>query len=192
MRILTRPQAAFPLALQLRSAEGASLGEVFTFASGLYFRGKRLYAQAFSAPPRGVHGGLVITPGRGLLPLTHRVRPDDLAAFARVPVDEGDPRFRDPLLRAARALSRKLGPDGRAVLLGSVATAKYTALLRACLGDRLWFPEDFVGRGDMSRGALMLRAVRAGREMSYARVGDAPLKGKRPAKLPPRPKGRRA
>ena len=49
MRILTRPQAAFPLALQLRSDEGASLGDVFTFASGLYFRGKRLYAQAFSS-----------------------------------------------------------------------------------------------------------------------------------------------
>ncbi|HEY1418317.1 MAG TPA: hypothetical protein VGF41_10440, partial [Myxococcaceae bacterium] len=40
MSMLRRPAAAFPLALRLRTDPGAPLGDVFTFTSGLYFRGK--------------------------------------------------------------------------------------------------------------------------------------------------------
>ncbi len=45
------------------------------------------------------------------------------------------------------------------------------------------FPSDFVGRGDMSRGGLMLRAARASTELRYVSVRGAVLKGKRPPKL---------
>jgi hypothetical protein len=38
------------LAQRLRN-EGAPLGEVFSFISGLYFRGKLTYARAYANPP---------------------------------------------------------------------------------------------------------------------------------------------
>ena len=44
------------------------------------------------------------------------------------------------------------------VLLGSVATDKYVGPLLDVFGDRLYFPATFAGRGDMSRGGLLLRA----------------------------------
>ena len=45
---------------------------------------------------------------------------------------------------------------------------------------------DFVGRGDMSRGGLMLRAAADGKELDYIPVASAVRHGKRPPKLEPR------
>src|SRR5687767_12098794 len=84
--LMLRPQAAFPLALRLRSTEGASLGEVFQFTSGLYFRGKRAYAHAFGKPPKGAAASLTIVPGFGLLPTEQRIRHHELVEFGKVPV----------------------------------------------------------------------------------------------------------
>ncbi|HEX9705795.1 MAG TPA: hypothetical protein VGA20_11155, partial [Gemmatimonadales bacterium] len=140
-----------PLGARL-AGEGAPLGEVFTFMSSLYFRGKLTYAIRFGAPPADWSGALVIAPGRGLVPADLAIRVTDLRAMAAVPVDPDNPGFRDPLVRDATALGRALGSDGRAVLLGSVATEKYVDPLWQVLGDRLYFPPTFVGRGDMSRG----------------------------------------
>ena len=53
-------------------------------------------------------------------------------------------------------------------------------------GDRLRFPVDFVGRGDMSRGGLMLRCAVDRRELPYIAVAGAIVNGKRPPKLAPR------
>ena len=50
-RLLFRPATMFPLARALHSGEGATLGEVFSFLSGLYFRGKLAHAEAFARPP---------------------------------------------------------------------------------------------------------------------------------------------
>ena len=66
---------------------------------------------------------------------------------------------------------------------GSVATGKYTALLLEAFGDRLLFPAEFVGRGDMSRGGLLLRAVRANAELEYTQVRGAVVHGRRPPRL---------
>jgi hypothetical protein len=183
---LIRPQATFELARRLQSAAGAPLGEVFRFASGLYFRGKLAYARAFARPPRGVHGALVIAPGYGLVSVDEPVRVDDLLAFAKVPIDEDDPRYREPLLRDAAKLARKLRKADEVVLLGSVASAKYTSILLEVFGDRLMFPPAFVGRGDMSRGGLMLRSAADGEELLYAAVRGAAVHGKRPPRLPKR------
>src|SRR5689334_24071556 len=79
--------------------EGAPLGEVFTFLSSLYFRGKLAYANAFGTPPAGWSGALVIAPGRGLVPAEQIIGIDDLRAMAQVPVDAGEPRYRGPLVR---------------------------------------------------------------------------------------------
>jgi hypothetical protein len=188
MGLVLSPRARFALAHDVQG-EGAPLGEVFRFASGLYFRGKLAYAEAFARPPPGVPRALVIAPGAGLLSAAALVRADDLRAFAAVPVDAAEPGFRAPLERDARALAAGLAPDGEVVLLGSIASDKYVEPLLAVLGARLLFPVDFVGRGDMSRGGLMLRAVREGVELPYAPVLGAVRRGARPPRLPrlPRP-----
>jgi hypothetical protein len=187
MGLVLSPRARFPLALAVQG-RGAPLGEVFRFASGLYFRGKLAYAEAFSRPPLGVPGALVIAPGAGLLDPAVVVTSEHLRAFAAVPVDAAEPRFRVPLERDARTLADRLGEHGRAVLLGSIASAKYVEPLLAILGERLVFPEAFVGRGDMSRGGLMLRAARAGAELDYVPVLGAVRHGPRPPRLPRLPR----
>lgn len=184
--ILLREQAAFPLAQAVRSPAGASLGDVFSFLSGLYFRGKATYARAFARPPRGVSGALVITSNAGLLPLDEPVDATRLRAFAGIPIDAREPRYLEPLVRATRALAASAGSDCRVVLLGSIATAKYVDPLQGVFGDRLLFPPDFVGRGDMSRGGLLLRAAAAGVELPYAPVTGAVRHGTRPTRLAPR------
>ena len=182
-RMLVRPEASFALALALRSDEGAPLGEVFSFLSGLYFRGKRAYARAFAQPPAGVPGALVITPNRGLFPVDTPVTARDLLAFGSVDIDADDSRYRRPLQRDATWLREHAGPDCEVVLLGSIATGKYVSVLSSVLGAQLRFPPAFVGRGDMSRGGLMLRCARAGQELDYVPLDGALRRGSRPPKL---------
>ncbi|HYG67277.1 MAG TPA: hypothetical protein VD838_06445 [Anaeromyxobacteraceae bacterium] len=184
MALVLSPRARFPLAQAVQS-RGAPIGEVFRFASGLYFRGKLAYAERFGCGAGGLPGALVIAPGAGLVPAETPIRADDLRAFAAVPVDARDPRFTGPLLRDAALVVERLGRAGEVVLLGSVASAKYVEPLLAVLGPRLLFPVDFVGRGDMSRGGLLLRCVDAGQELSYIPVQGAVRRGRRPPKLEP-------
>ena len=196
-RMVTSPRAAFPLARRLREPAGAPLGEVFAFLSGLYFRGKLAYARVFAAPPAfaepvAAGGVLVIAPGQGLHAPETAVTVDTLRAFARVDVDADNPRHRRPLLAAAEALAGRIGPDCEVVLLGSIASRKYTEALGAALGDRLRFPAEFVGRGDMSRGGLLLRCVVEGRQLEYVPVAGAARHGRRPPRLAPLAPARRA
>jgi hypothetical protein len=185
MGLLMRQQASFPLALSLRSRAGAPLGDVFTFASGLYFRGKLAYTRAFGR-------GLVITPGAGLVDPDRPIGLGELRAWGRVRVDLADRRYRRPLERDAQRLAGELPPGGEVVLLGSIASDKYVELLLEILGERLLFPVDFVGRGDMSRGGLMLRAARSGTELPYGPVQGAMRRGPRPPRLPKTPSARRS
>jgi hypothetical protein len=179
-------RAQFPLARQLRSESGATIAEVFTFLSGLYFRGKIAYAMAFARAPNGPSGVLVITPTRGLVDASTRIGLADLREFAEGDVELSNPGYRKPLERDTRRLAKNLSPKCEAVLLGSVASKKYVEVLLAHLGDRLRFPGDFVGRGDMSRGGLLLRCAADGKELSYISIAGAILHGKRPPKLEPR------
>lgn len=179
--MLLNPAAPFALARKFHR-EGLTLGEIFTFASGLYFRGKLSYAQRF-APQDSGNVVRVITSNRGLLDPTLQFSANELRAFGDVDIDGADPRYLEPLRRDAGALARKLAANGTVVLLGSIATTKYRDVLLECFGDRLLFPEDFVGRGDMSRGGLLLRATREGRELPYISVRGAVLKGKRAPRI---------
>jgi hypothetical protein len=182
--------AEFALARQLRTEQGAPLGDVFAFVSGLYFRGKLAYARRFTRPPdptdRVVAGGvLVITPNAGLRAADVAVTRDSIRAFASVDIDLENPGYRGPLEKGARALAASVGPDSDVVLLGSIASGKYVEVLLPIFGERLLFPPAFVGRGDMSRGGLMLRCVESGLELDYAPVAGALRHGHRPPKLPP-------
>lgn len=171
--------------MQVRAAGGAPLGVVFSFLSGLYFRGKLEYATRFARPPAGMDGVQVITPSRGLVSARLPVTLEVLREFADVPIDPGNEEYRLPLERACRALERT-APDARFVLLGSVATGKYVDILSAVFGERLWFPQAFVGRGDMSRGGLLLRSADLGRELEYVPIDGAVRRGSRPPRLTPR------
>jgi hypothetical protein len=187
-RQVLAPRARFGLAERLRETEGAPLGDVFTFLSGLYFRGKRAYACAFARPPEGLPGVLVITAGEGLLPIGEPATVRRLRRWARVSIDVDEPRYRRPLARDARELAQQAAPETQFVLLGSIATGKYVDILLKAFGERLVFPREFVGRGDMSRGGLMLRCAREGRELDYVPVAGAVRHGARPPKLPRLPR----
>lgn len=184
---LLNPAAEFPLAVQLRELDGARLGDVFAFLSGLYFRGKLTYARAFAPPPddASVAPIRIITTNRGLLTPEDRVRPRDLADFACVDLGAAGAEFEAPLTRDAERVARESPPDARVVLLGSIATNKYAGPLLRVFGERLVFPREFIGRGDMSRGGLMLRAARANQELEYIQVATAVRRGNRPPKLEP-------
>lgn len=188
-KLLLQPAAQFDLAKRLRG-EAASLGEAFAFISGLYFRGKLAYAATFAAPPAGIPGSFVITSGYGLLPPETVVTVDHLRQIASVPIEAADPRYREPLEKGCRTLDEIAGPECDFVLLGSVATVKYLEPIFGVFGHRLLFPEEFVGRGDMSRGGLMLRCARAGVPLTYAPLGNLTRHGPRPPKLPKLSRGR--
>jgi len=187
-QMLLSERAQFDLAQRLRHAEPVSLGEVFTFLSGLYFRGKLAYANTFAQPD--LSRVLVITPTRGLVPAATFVSLGDLREFAEVDIDADDPRYRKPLERDVRRLVRQLSAECEVVLLGSIATGKYVEVLLDLLRERLRFPADFVGRGDMSRGGLLLRCAVDRTELAYIPVEGAVRKGRRPPKLEPRRYGK--
>ena len=193
-RIVASPAARFELAHRLQSPEGAPLGDLFSFVSGLYFRGKLAYARRFADPPDpadpAVAGGvLVITPNAGLRAADTQITLESFRAFAGTPIDLGNAAYRAPLERSARALLESAGPECEVVLLGSIASGKYVEVLQPIFGDRLVFPPMFVGRGDMSRGGLMLRCVLSGDELEYAPIAGAIRTGRRPPKLQPLGRG---
>jgi hypothetical protein len=184
------PNAQFLLAQQLRSDDGASLGDVFSFVSGLYFRGKLAYARRFAQPsdpadPVTAGGVLVITPNAGLRSADTPIGLPQFTSFAGASVDARNPAYRRPLEQGARALLDAVGPDCDVVLLGSIASGKYVEVLQPIFGDKLVFPPAFVGRGDMSRGGLMLRCVTAGVELEYTPISGAVRHGQRPPRLEP-------
>ena len=185
-------RARFDLAQRIRQPDGVAIGEAFAFVSGLYFKGKLAYALTFARPPEpGLDltgsGALVITPNAGLRPAETRITLEALRAFGGVDIAENEPKYRKPLVQSAVALRDEIGDGCVVVLLGSIASAKFVDVLTDVFGERLLFPSEFVGRGDMSRGGLLLRCVRAGQELTYVPVKGAVRHGARPPRLPPVP-----
>ena len=172
------------MGIRLRQ-DGVPLGELFSFMSGLYFRGKLAYARAFALAPPGLAGAFVITASGGLIPPDRLVTWDSLREISAANIDPADPRYRVPLDRDARILSERADLDCEVVLLGSVASAKYVDPLVEVFGGRLLFPAEFVGRGDMSRGGLMLRCVESGEQLTYIPVVNATRHGLKAPKLKP-------
>jgi len=158
------------VAQNLHDPSGARLGDVFTFMSQLYFRGKWRYAERFANPPNDVNGIQVIVPGHGLLDVNTRVTIGDLRAIASVAIDAREPRYARPLVRDVNRLHDALTGDDRVVFLGSVATDRYLHILSEGLGERLYVPAEFSGLGSLSRGSLLLRSVETETELSYVRA----------------------
>ena len=180
-RILSK-WARLEIALRLRG-EGLPLGELFAFVSGLYFRGKLAYARAFAQAPPDTPAIFVITTSLGLVPPERVITRSDVERMTLVPIDPADGRYRDPLRRDIRTIEASLNEGCAIVLLGSIATPKYVEPLLEVLGERLLFPAEFVGRGDMSRGGLMLRCVKSGKQLTYIPVATAVRHGTRPPSL---------
>jgi hypothetical protein len=181
--LLLKDAIRSPLADRLRDG-GAPLGEIFTFISGLYFRGKLAYARAFADPPLGIPGVVVITASGGLASPDRLFTLEELRQIVAGRVDATEPSYRIPLERDARLLRDHAGNHCEIVLLGSVATSKYIDPLRRIFGERLMFPAEFVGRGDMSRGGLLLRSARDQVQLKYVPVVGTVRNGARPARLP--------
>jgi hypothetical protein len=194
--MLLKPGATWALAADLQAGR-LTLGEAFTFLSGLYFRGKITYAQTFgrAAAPHAT-ATFIITPTRGLMAPDTIVTAQLLHEFASVDVAADDDRYRVPLERDLRQLAKQVPAGVRIVLLGSIASDKYVTLLVRALGSRLHYPPSFIGRGDMSRGGLLLRSARAQAELDYSVLEPGAVRrGRRPPKLEPlvntRPAARR-
>ena len=162
---LASERAKFDLALRLRG-EGAPLSEIFSFISGLYFRGKTPYSRAFARAPGNIHGAYVITTCGGLVSADTILQLNELQRICAGEIDLRSDRYLRPLRRDARKLAERAGSSCEFILLGSIATPKYVEPLLEVFGERLLFPADFVGRGDMSRGGLMLRSARSGVELN--------------------------
>jgi hypothetical protein len=184
--MVLNPTATFELAQRLRpGGPGASIGEVFSFMSGLYFRGKLTYATAFANRASGAASTFVITTDRGLVSADTIIHREDVESFAKVDIASGDERYVSPLRRDVARLASEIDATTDVVLLGSIATGKYADILIDAFGERLRFPIEFVGRGDMSRGGLLLRCARERRQLEYQSVLGAVRHGKRPPKLGP-------
>jgi hypothetical protein len=182
-RMLLNTEADFELARRLHTGGKVTLGEAFSFMSGLYFRGKLAYASVFARPPAGLSGAYVITTNQGLVPVETQVTAEQLDSFSKDPIDAQNRSYSDPLARTALAISNASPSDCSIILLGSVASGKYTGHLLPIFGRKLHFPLEFVGRGDMSRGGLLLRSATANQMLNHVPIGGALLKGKRPPKL---------
>jgi len=182
---LFNPNTTTVLGRELQAGVRQPIGKVFSFLSGLYFRGKLAYAETFSRPASEGVGAWVITSNQGLLPLQAEIDLEDLRGFSKTPIACGESRYEAPLRRDLRNLVAKENAETQYVLLGSVSTDKYAAALLEAFGEKLFFPTDFIGRGDMSRGGLMLRHARMKTELAYAQLAGAVRNGKRPPKLIP-------
>lgn len=176
-RGLIAPEPRSPTARQLASA-GMRLGDVFTYLSGLYFNGKLTYARRYATPPAslGGEGIYIITMTDGILTPDHRVCVDDLRRYAAAErqTDEGRHAFEV----SARALAMTIGPRCDVVFMGSVASGKYTDIIEPAFGERLLFPLELVGRGQLSRGALLFRCVKEDRELEYALMSELVDRGR--------------
>ena len=171
--LLFNERAEFDIAVRVRGQPGAPLGDVFSFLSGLYFRGKLAYAREFmNPPPRKAPGIQIITPTDGLYSPGSLVTLRDLERFATVAIDAEDSRYRYPLERDAGKIADRIGAKTEVVLLGSVASGKYVDVLLPIFGKRLVFPKEFVGHGDMARGGLLLQRAASGKELTYIPVAD--------------------
>jgi hypothetical protein len=159
---LMSPRAQFPTAQRFRAGE-VMIAEAFAFMSALYFRGKIAYALHFG----GVENSYIIAPGFGLVPPTWTLDEARMKKMSQTDVDVKNRTYVKTLRDTATKLAETIENDTDVVLLGSVASGKYVDVLLPIFGERLRFPHAFAGLGDMSRGGLMLRAVRADRELEY-------------------------
>jgi hypothetical protein len=160
---------------------------VFSFLSGLYFRGKLEYARAFAHTTAAGAGGVyIITMTDGLVSPDARISLEDLERYALC--REGAAAAIASLESTARTLLQRIGSDGDVVLLGSVGTGKYTDLLAPIFGERLLFPRDVLHIGQLARGALFLRRARERHELEYIPVSEIMRAGRRasirPGSLP--------
>jgi hypothetical protein len=186
-RFVMREDADFEMAVRLRH-RGVSLGELFSFISGLYFRGKLAYARTFCDVPPKIHGALVITSSGGLVSPDAAITLEHLQEISSGNLVPTDRRYRTLLERDSKSLARVCGKNCQIVLLGSIATPKYVEPLLTVFGEQLMFPAEFVGRGDMSRGGLMLRRVQSGEPLTYVPLLGATRHGPKPPKLAPLPR----
>lgn len=108
-----------------------------------------------------------IITGAGLMLPETIVTLSDLRTISSTAIDVNNSHYRLPLDSDLLRLREAVGNETDVILLGSVATSKYIAPIQEVFGKRLLFPGDFLGRGDMSRGSLLLQCCAHGSELAY-------------------------
>lgn len=171
--LLFSTRARFALAQKLHDGEEVPVGEIFTFLSGLYFRGKLAYAERYAKAGLTGDDVHVITSNRGLLVPGTGITLAELKEFSKTPIDLGNQEYRSTLEADIRTLAADLGSRDAVVLLGSIATGKYVDVLLPHLNEKLLFPAGFAGLGDMSRGSILLKSVQSGIELEYLSISGA-------------------
>jgi len=171
--LLGNPASSASLARRLQSGEGVPLGEIFSFVSGLYFRGKMAYVRKFAGPGQP----FVITSNQGLVDVDQTFTLPEFLGFSEVNIHPGSESYRRPLEIDLAALAK--GSVEQFILLGSIASPKYSRILLPFLGSRLMVPKAFHGLGDMARGSLLLRHAAHGEEMEYVALADLLSRSKR-------------
>ena len=174
--------SASSLAQQLQTESGAPLCEVFAFLSSLYFRGKLAYARAFARPPHAMRGVFIVTPGAGLC-TKRRLSPRRPRRVCGGRGRSRNPHFVAPLLRDVQALVASASST-RASCCSAASLRQVRRAAAAGVRERLLFPADFVGRGDMSRGGLCCAPRAKASELDYLPVLGATRHGPRAARLP--------
>jgi hypothetical protein len=106
----------------------------------------------------------------GLVPHDMLIRMSTLRIFSRGAINVTNRRYCSSLQCSAKQLVRQVGSECEVVLLGSIASGKYLMLLSPIFARWLRVPAEFIGRGDMSRGGLLLRCVNDNRELTYIDV----------------------
>src|SRR4029077_8218457 len=104
------------------SPDGAPLGDLFAYMSGLYFRGKLAYARRVARPAEpdnpvvgsAIH---IITANAGLRSPDTLVTRAAVQAFGKGDIDAGNAQYRRPLEASARALLAEVGTDCEGILL---------------------------------------------------------------------------
>ena len=186
------PQAAFAARRgSCARAQGAPLGDVFTFVSGLYFRGKLAYARRFASPPEPrIRRRL----GRARHHAERRAPQPETPVTRRRAARLRRRRRRSRPTRATGGRSsgararwlREIGADCEVVLLGSIASPKYVDVLLDDLRRAPAVPDRFrrPRRHEPRRPAAAQARARAS-SSTYAPMAGAVRHGARPPKLPP-------
>ena len=160
-QMLVNETARFELATRLRES-GATIGEIFAFLSGLYFRGKLAYSVAFARPPAGWPGALVITTNRGLVPPETAMTLTELRDLGTVSIEAAEPRYAGRSAATQHASPRS--PTVRWCFLAASPVENMWIPSSRCLVIVFVFrPSSSVGH--MSRGGLMLRCAASGQEL---------------------------
>ena len=195
-RVLWRPPCALADSVDLALSPGGSPGRGHALAR----RGVRVpqrivlprqatYASRFGRPPPSLPPALVITPTRGLQSPSLPISRSLIEEFASLDWHRPTRAFWIRSSRVRVSFVHRSSQRCAWSCSGASRRAGTSSRWRASSRAGCNYPAEFVGRGDMSRGGLLLRHAEEGRELDYVPLAAGLTRhGAKPPKLPPLPR----